>query len=286
MQQVQPSARPGNRRFVRKIPLALGLHFSVVGGRTMSARSKMCTLLCVLAMPLLACKLGNKVGAQPTAGKSCDKDGSNVCQDQATQLVCQGGIWRSFPCGGPLGCATSGDKTTCDISGNYSGNLCSVATNASATCSGKRSMVTCEEGKIATRDCRGKRGCYDEAGAAKCDQSIAESGTACSSEGAWACSVDQKYQLVCKNSEWVQNAACRGPDSCSEKKDDKGKPMLWCDQRLAYSGDTCFTAGQRACSHDGRVMLECKNGKFAHYWSCSGSPCKILANGNLDCNSY
>lgn len=244
-----------------------------------SALARVAAALLVVA-PLLACKMGKK---EPEAGKECDTAGAQVCKGPAATLVCQGGMWREFPCNGPKGCAKTGEASaTCDLSGNAPGTPCPESNEGNKSCADKKALIECSGAKLTRVDCKGSKGCYVEGSETKCDMSIADSGTPCVKEAAWACSVDQKQQLLCKNGEWITNAPCRGAKGCSLKEDNK----IWCDQTVAYVGDTCFNDDQRACTHDNKNMLACKNGKFSFDTRCNASPFCTIKDNRVNCTHW
>jgi hypothetical protein len=257
------------------MPCALGspqMHTTKAG--PMHKRNAAAVLIVMSA--LLACK---KPGSTTTtaAGETCEPEGSTTCQGLDTQLVCQGKVWRPYPCRGPNGCAKSEPAgASCDMSNNQAGDACSRASSDKRLCSGdKKSLLTCTNGLITTTRCQGPRGCSEQSGTAKCDESIAAVGSSCKEEGSAACSPDQKNYLLCKNGQRILEAPCRGQKGCfiDARRGDK----VTCDASLGYAGDSCPVEQDGdfigwACSINGGRLMTCNNGKFKYNYkfSCDG----------------
>lgn len=218
----------------------------------------------LLLFSLLACKM---LKGKAEAGKECSEDGARACHGTAEQLVCQGGLWRAFPCSGTKGC-TASPTVSCDISGNSDGDACAAADDKSQVC-GDAQRVTCNAGKIQVTACKGKNGCKESGGKATCDTTISEVGTDCPKdrEKAYACSLDEKTRLRCQNGRWTTEGSCRGKKGCFVGKDGG----VYCDASLAYVGDTCWHDGDSTCSPNGKTELRCKNGKWAYQRTCYSS---------------
>jgi hypothetical protein len=234
-----------------------------------------CVLVVVLA--LVACK---KPGAAASGGGECSTEGAVTCQGLDTQLVCQGKVWRPYPCHGPGGCTkTEPTGATCDVSNNQAGDTCAKATYGKSFCSGDaKTLLTCVGGQFKTARCDGPKGCKEEKGKATCDESIAAIGSSCTEEGKGACSTDQKNYLVCKNGHRVLDAPCRGKKGCY--MDNVRGDKVTCDYSLAYAGDSCPVEQSGdfvgwACSINGGRQMSCNNGKFKYNYKYSCNVCKV-----------
>jgi hypothetical protein len=172
---------------------------------------RIATTLAVLCLAALGC-------GKPKAGDTCTK-GKAACQDDKTELICQGGKFIVAPCKGPKGCAVTGDTLHCDISGNVAGDLCSTDDEGNSACtSDGKQMVSCEKGKYTVTPCRGPAGCKTN----KCDVSLAQAGDPCSG-GGYTCSVDRKAVLQCKDGKAVVDETCSGGKQC------KGGEKVGCE---------------------------------------------------------
>jgi hypothetical protein len=158
---------------------------------------------------------------KPKAGDACEK-GRALCQDDKTELSCQGGKYLAAPCKGAKGCYTQGQNLFCDISGNAAGDVCSTDDEGNAACSADaKGIIVCEKGKYVVRPCRGPSGCKTSGDTAECDTSVGELGDPCSGTG-YACSVDRKSLLQCKDGKAVLDEKCESGQSCKSEGDKVG----------------------------------------------------------------
>lgn len=168
----------------------------------------------LVATSLLACK--------PKAGDACSS-GQAACQDDKTELVCEGGKFIAAPCKGAKGCKTEGSTQTCDSSANAPGDVCGKVSEGHTHCTpDHKSKIVCAGGKYTVSPCRGPDGCKETGEAALCDISVAAPGDACGDlkGGAFACSVDKKALLECKGGKFVVNETCK--KACGTKGDSVG----------------------------------------------------------------
>jgi hypothetical protein len=141
-----------------------------------------------------------------------------------------------------------------------------------AVCKDKAAILTCKDGKWDEASCRGPDGCVKGGALVRCDESAAQDGDPCGSEGErYSCSVDKKSELRCDKGKWKVVGKCGGPGGCEAKY-----PVVKCDSSIASAGDPCARDKDAACSADGKAILECKNGKFVQTESCPGN-CKVDA---------
>ena len=136
-----------------------------------------------------------------------------------------------------------------------------------AICPDKTTALTCKGGKFAEVACRGPLGCTKYQDQGHCDDSVASQGDACmgTSEEEYACSLDKKRALVCKNGRFETYLECRGKTGCALLGQ-----QVSCDTSVAAKLDPCKIQGSSACSDDQKEMLICRDGKFTHHRYCRG----------------
>jgi hypothetical protein len=136
-----------------------------------------------------------------------------------------------------------------------------------ALCTDKGNALSCQGGKLVAVACRGPLGCTKFQEKASCDDSEAAEGDTCMGEGddEYACSVDKKRALVCKNGRFERYLECRGKSGCALL----GR-QISCDTSVAAKNDPCKVQGASACAVDQKEMLVCRDGKFGHYRYCRG----------------
>jgi hypothetical protein len=216
-------------------------------------------------------------GCKPSVGSSCD-NGEARCIDAKTELTCQAGRFIETPCHGPRGCSLTSQGTSCDFSGDKSGDACSADDEGAAVCPNQDGMLACHGGRYALLPCRGSHGCVNAEGRALCDTSMAEPGDACHDDNLKACSVDGTQVLICKQSAMQRFYLCRGPNGCASSG---GK--LSCDTSVAKVGDACDKKleGQAfSCTPDASAILVCKGGAFASDETCkAGQKCASVEGG-------
>jgi hypothetical protein len=167
-------------------------------------------------------------------------DGCNTPDDAActpdskSALLCKHGVFTvAETCKGPGGCKVNGDTITCDNDISDPGDPCRQA--GDYACTSDRGMVLrCDANKmVALNTCRGPKACGIVQHAAEnkvefvCDDSLAQEGDVCDTNGEEACTMDKKSILVCETSKFTNPKPCGGPGGCTydEKYDRYG-----CDQ--------------------------------------------------------
>jgi len=148
----------------------------------------------------------------PGPGDPCKKT-DILCVDPRTELACQGGVFVSAPCKGPMGCKEDGKHLFCDFSGNASGDPCSTDDEGNARCVGENRRITCRAGHYEIDDCRGDEGCKSTGTMLRCDQSKAQEGDPCHGSTN-ACTLDGKSVLKCFEGKFRVTASCPGEDGC------------------------------------------------------------------------
>src|SRR5438105_10311323 len=95
--------------------------------------------------------------ASPKDGSSCSSSDENkaVCGDDKTELVCEGGKYKSVPCKGPAGCTSNSSTVTCDTSSDIAGDACPKSQEGKAQCTTTDSHVrlTCHNGQLTSESC-------------------------------------------------------------------------------------------------------------------------------------
>lgn len=218
-------------------------------------------------------------GCRPGVGSACQK-GDSRCVDGKRALVCESGRFIETPCRGKDGCRLNGEIVSCDVHGDKPGDACSTDEEGSAVCSDAKTMLACHGGKYVGVACRGARGCLEAGGNAECDESVAEAGEACVSDGKKACSADGKQLLVCSSGQNEARYQCRGERGCSVVR---GK--IDCDVSVARSGDACDAAfeGTFACTEDALAIVRCSGGKFVADASCKHGTRCLAEPGSTRC---
>lgn len=134
-------------------------------------------------------------------------------------------------------------------------------------CANKTTALTCQGGTLAEVACQGPLGCNKFQDHANCDDSVAAAGDRCMGEAddEYACSLDKKRALLCKNGKFERYLECRGKGGCALLGH-----QVSCDTSVAAKDDPCKVQGASACSEDQKEMMVCRDGKFAHYRYCRG----------------
>lgn len=245
-------------------------------------------LPCVLAGALLGALLACKHEA-PKAGDFCklEEQGSLVCGDATTALLCDDHHRKPVPCRGPAGCH-SGE---CDNTVAREGDACLASLPPPATfrpdqaCADDRTRtLVCRDGTfVPDRLCRGAAGC-DAAKIARgamdaCDRSRAQPGDPCQAdlfgglaEKIGVCSTDGKAALVCSTDygkgSFVLGRACTGPKGCAPAHPSWSAEMLVasCDGSVETEGAPCGRDDMNlvSCTPDGRLVVVCD--ADAHTW--------------------
>jgi hypothetical protein len=207
-----------------------------------------------------------------TAGSKC-KAGESLCADKKTALTCHDGTLHAVPCNGPLGCTKLKDRASCDTSLANEGDACMATGDEEYACSfDKKRALRCSADRRFARylECRGRGGCSQLGRQVSCDTSVAARGDPCKSEGAVACTDDQKEMVICRDGKYAPYRFCRGQYGCARNGD---TPQ--CDETLSLEGDPCGLPGYVVCSVDGQSELVCHGGSFMRSRSCRKSGCLV-----------
>jgi hypothetical protein len=200
--------------------------------------------------------------------------------DAKRAIICDDGKFVETPCRGKAGCSTVQEGTTCDISGNQPGDVCSKADEGVAVCVSDDAMLACHGRKYERVPCRGPRGCEVVGAQANCDQSVASAGEPCNKPGAKACSIDKSQVLSCRDGRLVAQYFCRGDGHCSSEG---GK--LGCDETVARLGDSCdkSLSGHIACSEDKKSLITCQAEHFVPSEKCKPNTVCTVSGQSTKC---
>jgi len=219
---------------------------------------------------------------RPAPGGKCAQHGKATCENPWGALYCFDGVLERVTCRGPQGCVPDGDGVLCDDAIAAERDLCMLASVGNHACAPDgREAVVCEaKGYVAWRACRGPKGCAVSTGRVECDQTRADDGDACGTEGTFACGAQAPGMSRCDGVKFTRVSGCRGPKGCSR---DTATNKTVCDDTVAAEGDPCATA-TNACSQDLRRELACEAGVWRVARECtSAQGCVPQANANPRC---
>ena len=228
-----------------------------------------------IAVTLLAAGCGKK------AGGTCKGTESVCAPSKQSALVCRNGTFIEVVCGGPLACQKYQEHANCDTSQAALGDPCMGEDDEYACTPDKKQALVCKGGAYQLHlQCRGKNGCSMLGRTVSCDTSVAVKSDPCRSQGAVACSEDQKQMLVCRDGKFEIYRYCRGQYGCFNKGDAPS-----CDETLSLAGDPCGIPGQVVCATDGKTELVCQGGVFTKSITCKTSCTVTNRPGRpIDCN--
>jgi len=183
--------------------------------------------------------------------------------DALDALLCKGGTYITVPCRGPRGCAPlghSGDIECDDDLANLGDNCMSYVDEDYACSTDRSKALVCKEGKFQLwGNCRGPKACQIRSNTVDCDRTLQEADDPCTIPNNYACSVDQKFMLICHDGRMVADNSCRGPKGCVHNEHEH---RVDCDDTIALEGDPCSDQDEVCCSQDGKSRLICKNHKY------------------------
>jgi hypothetical protein len=193
--------------------------------------------------------------AVASVGDGCNTPDDAACSmDYKAALLCKGGAFAvAETCHGPGACKVAGDTITCDNDVSETGDPC--RTPGDYACTGDRSSVLrCDAGKMAVLNtCRGPKQCAIVNHAAEnkvefvCDDSVAQAGDPCDTNGEEACSMDKKSILVCGDNKFGAPKVCAGPTGCNyDEKFDRYSCDQGVDNAAGDAGSADATAAPGA----------------------------------------
>jgi hypothetical protein len=146
-------------------------------------------------------------------------------------------------------------------------------TQGQGACVDPKSMMACIKGTFASTPCQGPAGCVTKDSASECDNSLSSAGDSCDEIGDYACTLDKKAALFCRDNLFVVEETCKGPKACGLKTDG-----LYCDNDISDPGDPCHTPGDYACTSDKKLALKCSDSRtMVPLNSCKGAKaCRVL----------
>ena len=157
------------------------------------------------------------------SGEGCEDNDNFACAtDKKSELTCKAHLWTiDAACKGPKGCTVKGNEISCDHTLGDKDDVC--ARDGQIACTADRAAILkCQSNTMQVVDsCRGPKACTFEEHPEKeeidftCDDSVAQEGDTCASDGLYACAVDKKAIHICKGSKFVSFKACPGPAGCT-----------------------------------------------------------------------
>jgi hypothetical protein len=238
------------------------------------------TLIAVLlSTSLVACK--------PKVGGTCKIETKEQCTDDKKGLACHDGKWEELLCKGPDGCSKASGDAVCDQSVAEDKDVCNL-TDDYICSTDKKSMLQCTKNHwTIVQSCLGDRACSVDRKKDKalvvCDNSVSNPGDPCRETDDYACSVDKKTALVCKNNVFVASGLCKGPNGCKITGSKDAGFKVSCDDSIANQGDACDKEDHYSCSSDARLILKCRSKKFDLEDRCKPKEKCEIRGGQVGC---
>lgn len=162
------------------------------------------------------------------------------------------------------------------------GGKCTVV--GKYVCSDPSSALLCQGGTFVNLPCRGPKGCTGRGSSSECDDDLASEGDACLStlNESYACSVDHKKELVCKDGKFQLARTCKGPKSCAIQGD-----TVHCDDSLIDVGDVCMEEtgdANYACTPDRKTEVVCRGNKAEISNTCRGNKGCWIEGDTIHCD--
>lgn len=151
-----------------------------------------------------------------SAGDGCETDDDVSCStDKKAALECHDNKFAvGSTCKGPKGCTLNDDKISCDNDTADVDDPCHFDDDYACT-SDKQLVLRCLSKKmVAYNACRGPNGCVIKEEPLEhkiefdCDDTFANVGDNCDTEGNPACSTDKKSLLKCTSGKFVAHKSC------------------------------------------------------------------------------
>jgi len=169
------------------------------------------------------------------AGDGCEIEGNIACAvDKKAQLDCKNHTWVvGATCKGAKGCEFRDEELFCDHTLADKDDPCHR--DGQIACTNDRSLILKCQDKVFTAvdACRGPKSCTFQEHPERdlvefdCDDSFANEGDPCNSEGFFACAVDKKSINKCGSKKFATVKTCPGPKGCTVDADGQ---RLHCDQ--------------------------------------------------------
>ncbi len=154
-------------------------------------------------------------------GDGCAEAEDLACTtDKKSELRCRSNHFViASTCKGPTGCFFTGNKLHCDTDLADLTDPCEDKDDLACSMD-KKSLYKCDGTKYDIEStCRGPKGCVIEGTNVRCDHHIAETGDACHTEGAYACTADKKALLVCRGNKFKKEKGCTRACSFTDRGD-------------------------------------------------------------------
>ena len=161
------------------------------------------------------------------------------------------------------------------------GGMCDAGKRA---CADAKTGLVCVNGVWQADTCRGPKGCYLDKGLATCDITGTEVGDPCpvSMDGYSGCRTDGKTRVVCKKG-FYAHEKCKGADGCTLTQ----IGVTTCDPGPPILDDECTgDARIQHCDQDGKLFIQCKDGKYTLSQKCPGPlGCVVQGGGLVSCDA-
>jgi hypothetical protein len=168
-------------------------------------------------------------------GEGCETEGNIACSvDKKAQLDCKNHTWVvGATCKGAKGCEFKDEELFCDHTLADDKDPCHR--DGQIACTNDRALIMkCQDHVFTPIDaCRGPKSCTFQEHPERdlvefdCDDSFANEGDPCNSEGFFACAVDKKSINTCRSKKFSVVKTCPGPKGCTVDADGQ---RLHCDQ--------------------------------------------------------
>lgn len=144
---------------------------------------------------------------------------------------------------------------------------------SSGTCADKTSALACVNAVLTTISCRGAKGCTSSGHSIDCDNSFANVGDGCLTQGDVSCAADKKAAVECDQNKFKVAETCKGIKGCEVKADNQ----IACDNDIADVADPCHRNGDFACAVDKKAVLKCADKQFGTITTCRGPKgCRVF----------
>jgi hypothetical protein len=240
------------------------------------------------ALRPVALLLGIALGCSKKQPDQLCTTGEVSCFDERTGLFCRDGKLATMTCLGPAGCQNVGkDEVACDNPVAHVGDGCNQTDDMACTEDGKNA-VTCRAYKfVVSQACRGPRGCATKGDRADCDNSLADPGDPCTTEGDTACQTSRATLLKCTKGTFRVSNGCRGAKHCTvATKPDENNENFECDDSMTEVGDPCEDDGELSCSVDHKTLNVCKAHQIALNKVCPSACSWSATTARFDCDTH
>jgi hypothetical protein len=162
------------------------------------------------------------------------------------------------------GCTAHAPSATPASSSVVVGAPCDPAREAYACTTDHTRVLVCDarRWRVAGK-CGGAEHCASAASKLKCDETLADVGAPCVTEGDTACASDGSALLACAHGVMSETSRCRGAKACAVLA---GTPT--CDRTTAQAGDRCDAEGEAACTPNREAIVECRSHEMVQTTVC------------------